>query len=240
MSRPVQYSECFWGDSITGTKEQLQCLGLGVGRAFPGEPGGPARRLNLRDHRGFPVTIERRGDNEYWASVRFTNWPQAPEVSTRTRLPSGLLLRQSPTYDEFIGRPEALVADGLVRMDQLPGMPGMGKACVTILPDGTVATRANKLSRAPAARYIQRASRSTFSVTVRITEEERTQRYAARRAAKLAFELHIRSLPRPSRLQPLPAVQRIRLEAAQSQAAHDMAFQGMLARIVAGVQRPAA
>ena len=37
--KPIEYSQCDLGDCISGTKEQLQGIGLGVGCAFPGEPG---------------------------------------------------------------------------------------------------------------------------------------------------------------------------------------------------------
>lgn len=53
----LEYHELPWGDLIYGTKHQLQALGLGVDRYFPGEPGGPVRQMTVVDPRGFRTTI---------------------------------------------------------------------------------------------------------------------------------------------------------------------------------------
>lgn len=42
-----------------GTKEQLQSVGVGIGKAFPGEPGARPRIVTVRDSRGWIVKIER-------------------------------------------------------------------------------------------------------------------------------------------------------------------------------------
>lgn len=45
---------------------------------------------------------------------------------------------QLPHRDSYVGTAEALAAAGIVRLDQLPGAPGMPKGAVRIFPDGTV------------------------------------------------------------------------------------------------------
>jgi hypothetical protein len=67
----LEYFDCFWGEYIRGTKEQLQSLGIGIGNAFPGEPGGPKRCLRVLDPRGFVTRIEKWYNNGYRAGINY-------------------------------------------------------------------------------------------------------------------------------------------------------------------------
>ena len=58
-----------WGSEYRlGTKEQLQAIGIGVGLAFPGEPGARPRQITVRDSRGWKVRIKR--DHTYTDGTR--------------------------------------------------------------------------------------------------------------------------------------------------------------------------
>jgi hypothetical protein len=241
------YSECCWGDLIEGTKEQLQHLGIGVGLSFPGEVGGARRELNVRDPRGYPVRIQKvhHLEDRFTAYLSFPNWPErpSPEPQYLPHAP-GVKKYEYTWFDEYVGSADALAAAGLVRVDQLPGKPGMRKVRVTIFPDGTLPTGAptanHRAAREPGARCIERASASTYRVQVSVTKEERERRQALNKVAEDAWLRRIRALPRPARLQPMAQARWTSLEAARASAARDIGFQGMLARIVWGAGRPSA
>lgn len=149
--------------------------------------------------------------------------------------------RENTWFDEYVGSADALAAAGLVRLDQLSGMPGMRKVRVAILPDGALQTGAHtanhRAARLPGARWIERASASSYRVNVVVTEDERQRRRAAEEIAKSAWLRQVRALPRPARLQPMAHARWANLEAARASAARDIGFQGMLARIVAAAGR---
>lgn len=204
---PFEYNQLIWGDLIYGTKNELQAIGLGIGMAFPGEPGGPKRLLNVRDPRGFATKIVRRfNSSRYCASIRFPgrSWPEPRWVEVSP----GLKKSEGPWGDEFIGTPEALAAAGLVRVDQLPGQPGMRKVRVTIFPDGSVAggvpTANHREARMPGAKSIERASKTTYSVTVSIPEDERKKREYVYQRAERDYELRMQALQRPAPLKAPP------------------------------------
>lgn len=244
----IRYTECTSGDQIEGTKEQLQSLGLGVGLAFPGEVGGPRIVLKVRDPRGYPVMISKRGrnDDRYIACLTFPDWPARPDPYRWMAIGIGIGLkkREYTWFDEFIGSAEALVSAGLVRSEQLPGRPGMRKVRVTILPDGSMPSGAptanNPEAKLTGARWIERASASSYRVRIVVAEDEKGRRERAERVAYDAWLQLVRALPRPARLQPMEKSKWDSLEAARASAARDIGFQGMLARIVASANRPAA
>jgi hypothetical protein len=242
----VEYTECDWGDLIEGTKEQLQALGLGIGLAFPGEVGGPRIELKVRDPRGFPVVISNRyrKDDRFTASLTFPNWPDSPNAEQWAPSVQGVKRCEYTFVDVYIGSAEALADAGLVRVDQLPGKPGMRKVHVTIFPDGTLSTGAHtanhREARAPGARRIVRVSASSYQVHIVVTEDENKRRRAANEIAQSAWLRRVRALPRPARLQPMPQSKWANLEAARASAARDIGFQGMLARIVSAAGRPSA
>ena len=82
--------------------------------------------------------------------------------------------------DCYTGTSEALVAAGLARFDQFPGQPGMRKMRVTIFPDGTMPTGAptgNHGARyLPGSKSIERATKTTYRVTVVIPDDEEEAR----------------------------------------------------------------
>lgn len=103
---PFEYKQLIWGDLIYGSKDELQAIGLGIGMAFPGEPGGPKRLLNVRDPRGFSTKIDRDLDGiRYCASIPFPgrNHPDKPWVEVAPSLKK----REGSWCDEFIGHPPA-------------------------------------------------------------------------------------------------------------------------------------
>ena len=241
-----RYAECDWGDLIEGAKEQLQALGLGIGRAFPGEVGGPRFELNVRDPRGYPVRVSNRyrDDDRYTAYLPFPNWPASPGEKQWTTTTKGVKKREHTWSDEYVGSAQALADAGLVQVDQLPGKPGMRKVRVTILPDGTLPTGAptakHREARSPGARWIERASASSYRVHIVVAEGEDVRRQAADGIAERAWLRQVRAMPRPARLQPMAQSKWANLEAARASAARDIGFQGMLARIVSAVRRPSA
>jgi hypothetical protein len=72
---PLEHDEYDWGEHFVGTKEQLQAVGIGVGVAFPGEPGAQPRQITVRDPRGFKARIARayraQGAGRYRVDIRF-------------------------------------------------------------------------------------------------------------------------------------------------------------------------
>ena len=206
----LEFTQCLWGDLIYGTKQELQDLGIGKGIAFPGEPGGPKRVLCVTDPRGFDTRVTHRSDDIYYASINFPG-RESPElywcVPASIQAP-GVQGRGSSCVDEYIGTAEALSDAGLVRMDQFPGQPGMRKVRVTIFPDGTIPTGAptanHRQKYLPGAKEIERESKTTFKVTVRISEDEKARRDEAEKHAKDDYEARMHSLPRPAPLPGLP------------------------------------
>ena len=242
----VSYTECEWGDLIEGTKEQLQALGLAVGRAYPGEVGGPRFEMRVRDPRGYAVRISNRyhRDERYTAYLTFPNWPARPHETPRTETTSGVKKREYVTGDEYTGTAQALVDAGLVRADQLPGKPGMRKVQVTILPDGTLPSGAPTANHrgacTPGARCIKRTSASSYQVQIFVSKEEAVRRRAEDAIAQIAWKRQVQALPRPARLQPMAPSQWSSFEASCAGAARDIVFQGFLARIVSAAGRPLA
>lgn len=199
---PLEYNEYLWGDCITGTKAQLQDLGLGLGHAFPGEPGGPKRVLSVIDPRGLKARIQLDYDRvRYCARIQFPgrdcHWhewqPFAPGVQRACFGRS----------DHFRGTAPALVAAGLVAADQFPGMPGMRKMRVTIYADGTIpqVPATSNVVKHPGDRTVERKGVNTYEVSVRVDEDVAKRRIAADLAARYRWEADMRSLPRPAKLQ---------------------------------------
>jgi len=203
-NKQLEYRECLWGESILGTKDQLQSLGIAVGLAFPGEPGGPKRQLNVLDPRGFKTSITRYSDGQYSAHVDFPGRSRWGAVQWNSYAPGVQLRTDCTWFDEYVGRPEALVAAGLVCLDQLPGQPGMRKVRVTIFADGTLPQGArgvnDKRSREPGAKTIERASKTTYRVRVILPVDEQERRKEAGRLAEQDYEMRMKSLSRPPRL----------------------------------------
>lgn len=162
-----EYAQCPWGDSIFGTKEQLQAIGIAVGMAFPGEPWAPKRHIKTIDPRGFPtkVTPFDFDAGTYHASISFPGRDRPNGEGWTDYAPGVMKNSHGWWFDEYRGSAEALVVAGLVGTGQFPGAPGMRKVWVTILPDGTLSTGTSN-TKDPGAKTIARASKNTFIVTV--------------------------------------------------------------------------
>lgn len=199
-----EYKQQLWGDLIYGTKEQLQRIGLAVGMPYPGEPKGPKKHLRTTDHRGFPALIGSscQGDGIYSASIHFPGRKQPPDDHWIDFAP-GVKKNNGHWCDEFVGTATALSHAGLVRLDQLPGQPGMRKTRVTVFPDGTIPAGASAMfsaAKEPGAKRIERASRTTYMVSVFVSEDEAQRRDNERQRKNSEWEDRMRAMPRPAPL----------------------------------------
>jgi hypothetical protein len=208
MSDPaygLEYNHYAWGEFIYATKAQLQSFGIGVGLAFPGEPGGPSRKMTVMDPRGFSTTLDIAFDGErYGARIQFPG--REKQLGLRTKFVPGVEKRSEyEWFDEYIGTAEALAAVGLAPLEHFPGQPGMRKMRVTIFADGTVPTGAptvrHRRSEEPGAKMIQRASKTTFRVRVIVAQEDRERRAESTRHADEDYKARMQALPRPGRLE---------------------------------------
>jgi hypothetical protein len=205
----LEYNHYPWGESIYATKAQLQHFGIGVDLAFPGEPGGPSRKITVMDPRGLPTTLDRAfGDGRYCARIQFPG--RGKKLSLRAKFSTGVEKRSEyEWFDEYIGTAEALAAAGLAPVEHFPGQPGMRKTRVTIFADGTVPTGAptvrHRRSEDPGAKLIQRASKTTFRVRVIVAQEDRARRAESIRLAEEDYKMRMQALPRPGRLERVDA-----------------------------------
>lgn len=214
--QPIQYRQCDWGDWVQGSKVQLQALGIGLGAAFPGEPGAPRRNLKTHDIRGFDVIVSNGLSDVgvFHARIKFPGWPEAPDSGEIVRhVYPGVQTKARIWFDEHTGRPEDLVSAGLVRVEMLPGAIGMRKTRVAVRADGSLLlgppTSNRRGWRIPGASWIERISASTFRVGVIVSKDEEERRRAADSAARRDWEETVNALPRPARLDMLrssPAV----------------------------------
>lgn len=205
---PVRaYEQHLWGDLIYGTKEQLQSIGIAVGMAFPGEPGGPKRALRVKDPRGLTAKVEDSGylgEGIFSVRIPFPGRDKPAYTSSTSVFAPGVKKEELPWYDSYTGTALALVAAGLVRHDRLPGRPGMRKTKVTILPDGSLPTGAPTANcpaaREPGAVSIYKKSKTAFSVHVIVTHGEEERRLEEHSRAEREWEARMKSLPRPEPL----------------------------------------
>lgn len=207
QQHPLEYRQLLWGDLIYGTKDQLQNIGLAEGLLFPGEMGGPKRTLNVTDPRGFITKIEKsiwKGADIYSASISFPGRDQSEGKLLQSFAEGVTKNEECCWYDEYIGTAVALSAAGLIRVDQLPGMPGMRKVRVTILSDGTLPLGAKTSNcpraREPGAKWIEKASKTTYRVFVIIPKDEEELRMEKRKHEKAEWESRLSALPRPAPL----------------------------------------
>lgn len=231
------YRRCPWGDLITGTKAQLQALGLGVGRAFPGEMHGPRRCLNVRDGMGNPVKIEVDFSNDalFVAQRRFLNWPKRPRENWAF-FAAGVRVDRRTFGDVFEGTAEALAAAGVCKPGEFPGMPGMRKTKVTILSSGKVADGCPQArvrgARDEGAKQVSGAGKGKYQVAVFVSKSEQEIRWAAEHRFDQEWARRIGSLPRPAMLMPVARSVVMAIDGAIASAASDSAFQAMLARLI--------
>lgn len=200
-----EYHQYSWGDLIYGTKEQLQSIGIAVGMAFPGEPGGPKRSLRVTDPRGLTAKVEAsgyKGEGIFSVSIPFPG--RDIPASASSIFAPGVKKEELTWGDSYTGTALALAAAGLVRHDRLPGQPGMRKTIVTILPDGSLPTGAPtancREAREPGSIHITRKSKTTYCVHITLPGDEQERRHQARARAEREWEAKMKSLPRPAPL----------------------------------------
>lgn len=199
-----KYEYTPWGETISGSKEALQRLGIAVGMAFPGEPGAPKRCVKTLDPRGFPVRILKTYLGEgYYACINLPG-RERPEDAPEKAFAPGVVVHERYHSTAYTGTADALVAAGLVLPGQFPGQPRMRKVTVTIFADGTLPSGAptirHRRADEPGAKRVQRASKTTYQVRVNVPEDESERRREAYFAAQDKYEAKMRALPRPTPL----------------------------------------
>jgi len=80
-------------------------------------------------------------------------------------------------WDTYTGTAEALIEAGLVRADQLPGLPGVNKTMRTFAPDGRDARKGQNFRGFPGAMQIIKKGRR-FVVNIAVGEDEHERRLA--------------------------------------------------------------
>ena len=194
-------SECFWGDLITGSKAQLQGIGIGVGLSFPGEAGARQRKIKATDPRGFPTAVERcrwhwpaDGTVVYVAKILFPGRGMPKDYATP--FAPGVVKTETQWGDDFFGTAQALCDAGLLRMDQLP----VAARTVRISPSGEVWTGGQRTPplefENAGGKVIRRAGKSTYNISVRIGHEATKARSEKDDLAKETLA----RLPRPTPL----------------------------------------
>lgn len=232
-----RYELYFWGEVIEGDKAYLQSFGIGVGRAFPGEPFAPPRSLRLIDPRGFPAVVKRGYVFEFSASIRYPHIPPAPQFAAPQHLAGGAVFTRESFADVYLGTREALVAAGVVLPGCFPGDPGMRKCSVTIAADGTVVegrqARCSSEGRRPGAKWVDRTSANRFMARTMLDPVEQERRTRARNVSENEWRgMTERTHHKPARLVQIGADLRAQAASAAQAAARDVAFQAALARLV--------
>lgn len=234
----LKYRVFDWGEIMTGTKQALQSHGLGIGRAFPGEYQAPKRVLRVIDPRGMVARIVKKPGHQFEATICYFG-PIQQEVKPEVFL-SGIRLTRAPHWDEFLGSAQALVAAGLCKLEQLPGMPGMRKQRVTVFADGAVCTasptasspKLSKRRHETGAKWIEKVGKS-FKVCIHVDDAESERRRLAWVAADAERQKQFLALGQPPRLRPDYANSLQAMKLALDAARADSAFQASLARLVA-------
>ncbi|TXT24662.1 MAG: hypothetical protein FD131_4887 [Rhodocyclaceae bacterium] len=204
-----EYCEYLWGDVISGNKDVLQRMGIGIGIGFPGEPGCNKRQVSTIDPRGFPCTIKLCREWQRFQYEAFIDHPgrhyQYPAEEWHEASP-GVRRQANGAVDYFKGSAEALTAAGIVPAGMFPGMPGMRSVRVTILADGTLPAghrnaSHNELGRAcEGAKFIDRKGRNSYEVGVWVSDELADRRDAASRLHRQAWEARMAAMPRAQRI----------------------------------------
>lgn len=91
-----------------------------------------------------------------------------------TITPDGVGIDELPWGNLYRGTAEALIAAGLVRLDQLPGQPGRGRTTTAYFADGTMSTlgRGRKPPDGPGCMLIRKTSARRYSVYIDADEAE--------------------------------------------------------------------
>ena len=201
-----KYRLYFWGESITGTPEQLQRIGIGIDIQFP-ERAGRWRRRCI-DPRGLEVelAVSVCDVGLFHASINVPGYEVLDDGVVAKPFAPGVDLREERWNDEYTGTADALVSAGIVPAGYFPGWPGMNKTTVNICPDGTLERLSNKAKEAGGRYVVQKSKgqRPTYKVMVRLTWEIKEKRRQAYERRRDAWERRMRDLPRPAPLIDLP------------------------------------
>jgi hypothetical protein len=240
---PLAYYQCPWGDYIAGTKEQLQALGLAIGRAFPGEPGGPGKGAPLKTLDRYGCKIEIVGRKLDWsrgdlftAARYFPNWPERPSLDAKQPFAPGVRRRMCAWWDEYFGTGPDLVAAGVLSVEHVLALGASGRRRLAVYGDGTLQNgpiASSSRSKEPGSRRIRQTTGDTLAVQVMLSLEEHDTRAAADKRAEREWEDRVRRLPRPARLTSLSDRLLTGRQTAEAEAARDIGFQGMLTKLVA-------
>jgi hypothetical protein len=179
-----------FAETWEGTKEQLHAEGIGVGIAFPGEPGVKGD-VYCNCPLGFAVRIYLPTYNRAEEAARIYT-AQSAYVS-RTEEPKEYIQHAPgvlkeiwtdyfPGSDFYLGTAEALVAANLVpSVGLFPGQPGRNKVRATYRRDWTHGTSSNSSSWAAT---IKALSKGCFTVEVPVPKAEEERREAVRTTQK--------------------------------------------------------
>ncbi|WP_342616964.1 hypothetical protein [Rhodoferax sp. GW822-FHT02A01] len=205
------YEWCEWW---RGTKTQLQATGIGLGAAFPGEPG-VAKSVDVVDLRGLRVKIDSKDRSlpcgVFFATCRFIEDKEDDaylyEDDGCLQPFDGVTLRRC-LYgcNIYRGTAEALVAGGLIVDEKLPGRPGRGKLQCTY-----------RLECMNGEMVVNRMGKNRYQIRMSVAEDEVVrreillrQRQLDRDAARLAVRRSREKLTgpqlRPVELQPRRAI----------------------------------
>lgn len=195
-SVPFKYDQCWWGELIYGTKQELQELGLAPGLTFPGEPYGPPRILKVVDPRGLPCSINQfcKREGVYSAFIRYPDRDSIKRVLATAH--PGVTVEHLAYADLYRGRAEAVIAAGLVRADQLPGAPGLRKTSACFYADGSVMTERQWDQSHEGAKSVSRKGKYQVHVYVYVSSEEETLRRDRERIEENEFTRRMWALPR--------------------------------------------
>ena len=195
-----KYSCSPWDETIHATKEQLQSFGIGEGLLFPGEQGGPKRAIIVTDPRGYKAEIREYVEGRFIVDITYPG-REYHHMDHTPALPN-LRALQSDWVDEYVGTAEALIAAGLVRCGQLPGLPGGPKMRTTVLADGTVAKGSAdwRAHFKEGNKQITKVSKSTFRIAVTLSDSENQRRQTASIAHRREWEAQWMDAPCPAPL----------------------------------------
>lgn len=169
-----------------GTKAQMQAAGLGVGLAFPGEPGAP-KRLTCRCPLSFQFRVSLSHDDGKAAAGIFIahSWYVGGPLARRERqytsyAPGVQQEVWTPAEwgrcDVFVGTVASLVGAGLVPSPQyFPGAPGTNRLQASYRQGWAPATNANYPRDAWTA-TIRKKGAGQFVLEVSVSEAERMSR----------------------------------------------------------------
>jgi len=201
--KPFKHMKYDWGELWCGTKQQLQAAGFALDAVFPGEEGGPVRRMTVRDVSGRKVEIRKEFRSEgpdyyYEASRHYLDDAAALKAwrlsLTTTYAPGVACYSGNVRSDEFKGTAQSLVAAGLIENGQLPGQPGRGKMMVTYDAQGAQAGTTVGIKPFVGYKSIKRVGANRYVIEVQLLDEAESLRrkhrtdllYADRRRAFVA------------------------------------------------------